>query len=114
MAYVSNFLLQIAPKKSKYSNMAYSSNLLLLTHQNGDLLILKNWKLLKYGLFVKFLLQILPSPIYFCLLIKMVTYSSGKIKKYSNTAFLSHFCSEFYLLLTVMTYSPWKCFQSKG
>ena len=54
MAYLSNFLIQIAPKKSKYSNMAYSSNLLLLTHQNGDLLILKNLKLLKYGLFVKF------------------------------------------------------------
>ena len=67
MAYLSNFLIQIAPKKSKYSNLAYSFNLLLLTHQNGDLLILKNWKLLKYGLFVKFLLQILPSPNLFLL-----------------------------------------------
>ena len=78
-------------KIENYSNMAYSSNLLLLFHQNGDLLILKSWKLLKYGLFVHFLLQILLTPIYFYLLIKMVTYSSWKIKKYSNMAYSSYF-----------------------
>ena len=45
-----NFTMSKSPK---YSNMAYSSNILLLTHQNGDLLISKHWKLFKYGLLVQ-------------------------------------------------------------
>ena len=84
--------------------MAYSFNLPLLTHQNGNLLIkmvtyssqnIENYSNMAY--LSKFLLQILLTPIYFCLS-KWRLIHLEKIEKYSNMAYLANFLLQ--ILLT--------------